>query len=105
MNGIRGLWSVLAGIPDAREREDLALVAVALQVHFADRRLVRERAIVEFMAIRFGWESSRTRRHLDALVQLGVLRCARDLADNWAKAFEVLDRPHVPADVAVEMAG
>jgi len=32
-----------------------------------------------------------------------VLRCTRDLADNWTKVFEVVDRPHVPAAFAVEL--
>lgn len=102
MNLLKGLWSALAEVSDPEEREELALVAVAIQVHFAGRS-IREQSIVEFMAVRFRWSGSRTRRRLEGLVGLGVLRCARDLADNWTKVFEVLDRPHVPADMAVEM--
>src|SRR3989442_8817342 len=86
----------------SEEREDLALVATAIQVHFASR-VARERAVVEFMAIRFRWPASRTRRRLGALVDLGVLRMSRDLADNWTKVFEVVDRPHVPAAIALEL--
>jgi hypothetical protein len=55
------------------------------------------------MAIRFQWTASRTRRRLQHLVDLGVLRCSRDLSDNWTKVFEVLDRPHVPSALALEM--
>ncbi len=102
MARIKGLWSLLAGVDDPSEREDLALVATAIQVHFANR-VVHERAVVEFMSIRFRWAGSKTRRRLDSLVELGVLRCTRDLADNWTKVFEVVDRPHVPAGLAVEL--
>ena len=89
-------------MPDVEERDELALVATTMQVHFANVK-ARERALVEFMAIRFRWPASRTRRRLAALVDLGILRCSRDLADNWTKVFEVIDRPHVPAALAVEM--
>ena len=102
MARIKGLWALLAGVDDPTEREDLALVATAIQVHFANR-VVHERAVVEFMSIRFRWTGSKTRRRLDSLVELGVLRCTRDLADNWTKVFEVVDRPHVPAALAVEL--
>ena len=97
-----GLWSALAQVEDPEEREDLALVATAIQVHFA-ARAARERSIVEFMSIRFRWSGSRTRRRLESLVSLGVLRCSRDLADNWSKVFEVVDRPHVPAAFAMQL--
>src|SRR3989441_7701080 len=103
MAGIKGLWTILGGVGDPAEREDLALVATAIQVHFASR-VARERSVVEFMAIRFRWPASRTRRRLGALVELGVLRMSRDLADNWTKVFEVVDRPHVPAAIALELA-
>jgi len=102
MAGIKGLWTILGSVGDPAEREDLALVATAIQVHFASR-VARERSVVEFMAIRFRWPASRTRRRLGALVELGVLRVARDLADNWTKVFEVVDRPHVPAAIALEL--
>lgn len=102
MSRINGLWALLAGVENPEEREDLALVATAIQVHFTNRP-VHERAIVEFMSLRFRWSGSKTRRRLDALVKLGVLRCTRDLADNWTKVFEVVDRPHVPAAFAVEL--
>jgi len=98
----RSLWAVLASVEDPELRDDLALVAVAVQVQFTGR-VVRERSVVEFMALRFGWSGSRTRRRLEVLVELGVLRCGRDLADRWTKVFEVVDRPHVPAPYAVEM--
>jgi hypothetical protein len=71
-------------------------------VRFTNGR-AREHAIVEFMALRFRWPASRTRRRLATLVDLGVLRCSRDLADNWSKVFDVVDRPHVPATFAVEL--
>jgi hypothetical protein len=99
----KGLWALLDEVEDPREREELALVAVAIQVHFPDRP-VRERSVVEFMAIRFRWPASRTRRRLATLVDLGVLRCTRDLADNWTKVFQIVDRPHVPSAFAVELA-
>ena len=102
MTGLKGLWTILGGVLDPAEREDLALVATAIQVHFANRA-ARERAVVEFMAIRFGWPASRSRRRLASLVDLGILRCSRDLADNWSKVFEVVDRPHVPAAFALEL--
>src|SRR5213594_3652756 len=103
MAGIRGLWTILGSVGDPEEREDLALVATAIQVHFVNR-VTRERAVIEFMAIRFRWPASRTRKRLQGLVDLGVLRCTRDLADNWTKVYEVVDRPHVPAAFALEMA-
>jgi len=102
MTGLKGLWTILGGVQDPVEREDLALVATAIQVHFANRA-ARERGVVEFMAIRFGWPASRSRRRLASLVDLGILRCSRDLADNWSKVFEVVDRPHVPATLALEL--
>ena len=104
MTRIKGLWAVLFEVEDADVREDLTLVATAIQVHFVNR-VTRERAVVEFMAIRFRWPASRTRKRLQGLVDLGVLRCTRDLADNWTKVYEVVDRPHVPAAFALEMAG
>src|SRR5438876_2353194 len=102
MAGIKGLWAILGSVDNAEDREDLALVATAIQVHFAGR-IARERSVVEFMAVRFRWPASRTRRRLGALVELGVLRVSSDLADNWTKVFEVVDRPHVPWAIAVEL--
>lgn len=102
MTRIRGLWSVLMDVEDTQLREDLAILATTLQVHFSDRG-AKERSVVEFMAIRFQWPANRTRRRLQHLVDLGVLRCSRDLADNWTRVFEVLDRPHVPPALALEM--
>ena len=102
MARLKGLWSILGEVQEPEEREDLALVATTIQVHFANVK-ARERAIVEFMAVRFRWPGSRTRRRLSTLVDLGVLRCSRDLADNWTKVFEVVDRPHVPATLALEL--
>jgi len=102
MTLLKGLWTTLVSVEDPGLREDLTLVAVAIQVRFANR-VVSERAVVEFMSARFGWPGSRTRRRLEALVALGVLRCGRDLADRWTKIFEVVDRPHVPATFAAEM--
>ncbi len=102
MARVRGLWTILLEVEDPESREDLALVATAIQVHFAQRP-ARERALVEFMALRFRWPGSRTRRRLQSLVDLGVLRCSRDLADNWTKVYAVVDRPHVPASLAVEL--
>ena len=102
MSRIRGLWSVLMDVDDAELREDLAILAAALQVRFPDRG-AREQSVVEYMAIRFRWPANRTRRRLQSLVDLGVLRCSRDLGDNWSKVFEVLDRPHVPPGLAIEM--
>src|SRR5437879_9166183 len=102
MARLKGLWTSLGEVEEPVEREDLALVATTIQVQFANVK-ARERAIVEFMAVRFRWPASRTRRRLSSLVDLGVLRCSRDLADNWTKVFEVIDRPHVPAALAVEM--
>src|SRR5256886_3561529 len=100
--GNQGVVDDPGSVGDPAEREDLALVATAIQVHFASR-VARERSVVEFMAIRFRWPASRTRRRLGALVELGVLRMSRDLADNWTKVFEVVDRPHVPAAIALEL--
>ncbi len=102
MSRIKGLWTVLLEVEDPSLREDLAILATALQVHFSDRA-APERSVIEYMAIRFCWPATRTRRRLQHLVELGVLRCSRDLGDNWAKVFEVLDRPHVPAGLAMEM--
>lgn len=89
-------------VDDPVLRQDLTLLATAIQVHFPDRA-AREASVVEFMAIRFRWPATRTRRRLEYLVDLGVLRCSRDLADRWSKVFEVVDRPHVPSGVALEM--
>ncbi len=102
MAHLKGLWSILADLDEPEEREELSLIAVAIQVHFAGRA-VRERSVVEFMAARFRWSGARTRRRLEALVELGVLRCTRDLADRWTKVFEIVDRPHVPAPFAIEL--
>ncbi len=102
MPRLHGLWSVLLEVEDPDLRQDLTLLATAIQVHFPDRA-AREASVVEFMAIRFRWPATRTRRRLDALVGLGVLRCSRDLADHWSKLFEVVDRPHVPSSVAFEL--
>ncbi|MGQ0797658.1 MAG: hypothetical protein ACT4OI_07340 [Methanobacteriota archaeon] len=102
MAHLKGLWSILADVEKADEREDLALLAVAIQVRFVGR-VTRERSVVEFMAARFRWPAARTRRRLEALVERGVLRCTRDLADRWTKVFEIVDRPHVPAPFAIEL--
>ena len=102
MSRCRGLWSVLSAVDDPSLRQDLALLATALQVRFSEQG-ARERSVVEYMAIRFRWPATRTRRRLQSLVELGILRCSRDLADNWSRVFEVLDRPHVPAALALEM--
>src|SRR2546425_10069183 len=100
MARIKGLWALLAGVEDPTEREELALVATAIQVHFVNR-VVHERPVVEFMSLRFRRAGSKTRRRLDALVELGVLRSTRALAANWTKDFEAVNSPHVPAAFAV----
>ncbi len=89
-------------VEDPAMREDLAILATAIQVRFPEQG-ARERSILEYMAIRFQWPATRTRRRLQSLVDLGVLRCSRDLADHWSRVFEVLDRPHVPPALALEM--
>ncbi|OGS66625.1 MAG: hypothetical protein A3K59_10005 [Euryarchaeota archaeon RBG_19FT_COMBO_69_17] len=98
----KGLWAALSGVEAPATREDLALLSVSLQVRFGGRA-AGERAVAEFMAARFGWAAARTRRRLEGLVDLGVVRCTRDLADGWSKVFEVLDRPPVPGVFAAEM--
>lgn len=98
----RGLWTALSEVEDPVLREDFALLAVSLQVRFGGRA-AGERAVAEFMAARFGWAAARTRRRLEGLVDLGVVRWSRDLADGWSKVFEVLDRPPVPGVFAAEM--
>lgn len=102
MARLRGLWTILGEVEDPEHRDELALLATAIQVHFSVHR-AREAAIIEFMALRFRWPATRTRRRLESLVDLGVLRCSRDLADHWAKVFEVVDRPHVPAVFAEQL--
>src|SRR5256712_13080973 len=102
MAGMKGLWTILGSVGGPAEREALALGVTGIQGHFASR-VARERSVVEFMAIRFRWPASRTRGRLGALVELGVLRMSRGLADNWTKVFEVVDRPHVPAAIALEL--
>lgn len=89
-------------VEDPDLREELALLATAIQVHLHGP-VVREASVVEFMAIRFRWPVNRTRRRLETLTDLGVLRCSRDLADHWTKVFEVVDRPAVPGAAASEM--
>src|SRR5256885_14620027 len=102
MARLKGLWTILGEVEEPGEREDLALVATTIQVHFVNVK-ARERAIVEFMAARVPRRGARTRRRLATLVDLWVLRCARDLAANWTKGFEVGDRPHVPAAFALDI--
>src|SRR2546428_13282803 len=63
MAGIKGLWTILGSVGDPAEREDLALVATAIQMHFASLD-ARERSDVELIAIRFRWPDSRTRQRL-----------------------------------------
>lgn len=104
MTRLKGLWAILMDVEDPAIRQDLSLLATAIQVHFPDAS-AKERSVIEYMAVRFRWPATRTRRRLQNLVDLGVLRCSRDLADNWAKTFEVMDRPHVPAGLAVELGG
>src|SRR5437879_13665870 len=79
MARLKGLWTILGEVEEPGEREDLALVATTIQVHFVNVK-VRERAIVEFMAVRFRWSGSSTRRRLATLGDIGVLPCARSLA-------------------------
>src|SRR5207245_6271551 len=50
MARIKGHWALLAGVEDPTEREELALVATAIQVLFANR-VVHERSVVEFMSL------------------------------------------------------
>src|SRR2546425_13252588 len=66
MARIKGLWALLAGVDDPTEREDLALVATAIQVHFVNR-VVHKRAVVEVLSVRFRWSRTKTRRRHDCL--------------------------------------
>jgi len=102
MGRFRGLWAVLMEIEDPELRQELTLLTTAIQVHFSSPP-VKERSVVEFMAVRFRWAPTRTRRRLETLVDLGVLRSSRDLADHWTRVFEVVDRPAVPGSLATEM--
>src|SRR5437879_10715065 len=76
MARLKGLWTILGAVEEPGEREDLALVATTIQVHFVNVK-ARERAIVEFMAVRFRWPGSRTRRRLATLVDLGDRKSTR----------------------------
>src|SRR2546422_9006017 len=76
MARLKGLWTILGEVEEPVEREDLALVATTIQVHFANVK-ARERAIVEFMAVRFRWPPPRTRPRLSSFVDLGGPRCSR----------------------------
>src|SRR2546421_10842146 len=84
MARLKGLWTILGEVEEPVEREDLALVATTIQVHFANVK-ARERAIVEFMAVRFRWPAARARRRRSPLGDLGVLRCPRGLEGHWAE--------------------
>src|SRR6266581_506736 len=88
MTRIKGLWAVLFEVEDADVREDLALVATAIQVHFVNR-VTRERAVVEFMAIRFCCPASRTGTPLLALGELVLGRCTRDRAISRREMYAV----------------
>ena len=93
----RGLWTILGEVREPEVREDLALVATAIQVQFTNGR-AKERVIVEFMALRFRWPASRTRRRLATLVDLGILLCywlyTEDVTRRagWFGREEILDR-------------
>src|SRR2546430_911336 len=54
MTRLRGLWTILGEVHDVEERDELALVATTIQVHFAHAK-ARERALVEFMAGGLRW--------------------------------------------------
>src|SRR2546426_2516192 len=92
MARLKGLWTILGEVEEPVEREDLALVATTIQVHFANVK-ARERAIVEFMAVRFPRPASRTRPRPSSLVDLAGLPRSRGFADNWTKGFEVVGPP------------
>src|SRR6184192_2205349 len=70
MTRLRGLWTILGEVHDVEERDELALVATTIQVHFAHAK-ARERALVEFMAVRFRWPD-RHELHEGPLPRLGM---------------------------------
>src|SRR5437899_10965547 len=65
MARIKGLWALLAGVEDPTAREELALGATAIQVHFVNR-VVHERPAVGFMSLRLRWAGCQPRRRLAA---------------------------------------
>src|SRR2546430_6134923 len=95
MARLKGLWTILGEVEEPVEREDLALVATTIQVHFANVK-ARERAIVEFMAVRFPSPPSRARPRRSSLADLGAPRASPGSAGNWTKVIAVLDPPPSP---------
>src|SRR5256885_3978500 len=102
MARLKGLWTILGEVEEPVEREDLALVATTIQVHFANVK-ARERAIVEFMAVRFRRPASPTRPRASSFVHLGAPRSARDLAGKRPQGFEVVCRPHIARHLTPEL--
>src|SRR5438046_1125512 len=76
MTRLRGLWTILGEVPDVEERDELALVATTIQVHFANVK-ARERARVELMPTRFRWLAARSCRTA-FLSFVTRVRCRRD---------------------------
>jgi len=72
------------------EARQLAQLAQAIVMYF-DGRVPREKDALDLMASKFRWGSRTTRRRLQRLADMGVVRWWRDVADHWTKVWQIVD--------------
>ena len=72
------------------EARQLAQLARAIELYFGGR-VPREKDALALMASKFHWGTRTTRRRLDRLAEIGVVRWWRDAEDHWTKVWRIVD--------------
>ncbi|MCJ2563661.1 MAG: hypothetical protein KAW39_02305 [Thermoplasmata archaeon] len=84
-------WEVLKEhVHDVRRLRNLAMLLRVIESHFKGE-VKMEKNLTEYMAKKYRWGNKTTRKNLDILVNLRLLKCLRSPKDHWTKIYYLLD--------------
>lgn len=84
-------WEILKeNVSDVRRLRNLAMLLRVIESHF-NGEVKMEKELTEYMSRKYRWGNKTTRRNLDTLVDLRLLKCLRSPKDHWTKLYFLLD--------------
>ncbi len=83
------LERIRPGSRSDEEARQLAQLAKAIELYFGGR-VPREQDVLNLMAAKFRWGTRTTRKRLQRLADLGIVRWWRDVEDHWTKVWQLI---------------
>jgi hypothetical protein len=84
-------WEVLKEhVHDVRKLRNLAMLLRVIESHF-NGEVKMEKNLTEYMSKKYRWGNKTTRKNLDILVNLRLLKCLRSPKDHWTKIYYLMD--------------